>query len=419
MCVSVVRPTLPEDTCQRSHAKPTPRTPSSTPPGPVSWPTGTRASRRGRWPAQAGVPLSPGALPLRLQGRDGPGAAGSRGPAAPGPPDLDVRAGPAAVAALRAGLRLPRGRHRLRLRAGAAGDDRRRLVRRRSSPRRRGPSSRAGTACSWTSPTEAEERFGGLGPFSPQEIAALIVCGFIGRRVAHPARVRPPPGPDPRRAASRGRPHPPARGGGQDDGERTDACARVNRTAKAPSRAKACGISYEVFGDEPRTTTVLLVPTWSIMHSRFWKAQVPYLARHFRVVTFDGRGNGRSDRPPASARLHAPRVRRRHARGPRRDEAPNKAVLVGLSCGTLWNVQVAADHPERVLGIVAIGPAVPLAPLRPERHGPSLRRRLDHPRGLGQVQQAATGSTAGTTTSSASSSTRWSTSRTRPSRSRT
>src|SRR6266513_958083 len=52
---------------------------------------------------------------------------------------------------------------------------------------------------------------------------------------------------------------------------------------------------YEVYGDgEP---TLLLLPTWSLVHSRFWKAQIPYLARHFRVVTFDGRGNGRSDRP--------------------------------------------------------------------------------------------------------------------------
>ena len=43
-----------------------------------------------------------------------------------------------------------------------------------------------------------------------------------------------------------------------------------------------------------------LLPTWSIVHSRHWKMQIPYLARHCRVVTFDGRGNGRSDRPPAS-----------------------------------------------------------------------------------------------------------------------
>jgi pimeloyl-ACP methyl ester carboxylesterase len=54
-------------------------------------------------------------------------------------------------------------------------------------------------------------------------------------------------------------------------------------------------LHYEVFGDgEP---TLVLVPSNPIVHSRQWKAQVPYLARHYRVVTYDGRGNGRSDRP--------------------------------------------------------------------------------------------------------------------------
>src|SRR5690242_5313118 len=52
---------------------------------------------------------------------------------------------------------------------------------------------------------------------------------------------------------------------------------------------------YEVYGDG--SPTYLLLPPWSIVHSRFWKAQVAYLARHFRVVSFDGRGNGLSDRP--------------------------------------------------------------------------------------------------------------------------
>ncbi len=59
-------------------------------------------------------------------------------------------------------------------------------------------------------------------------------------------------------------------------------------------------LAYEVFGAD-HDPTVLLMPTWSIIHSRFWKLQVPYLSRHYRVVTFDGRGSGRSDRPDGAA----------------------------------------------------------------------------------------------------------------------
>ena len=46
-------------------------------------------------------------------------------------------------------------------------------------------------------------------------------------------------------------------------------------------------VFWERYGDgDP---TVLFLPTWSIIHSRGWKAQIPYFARHARVLTFDGR----------------------------------------------------------------------------------------------------------------------------------
>src|SRR6516165_3142591 len=58
-------------------------------------------------------------------------------------------------------------------------------------------------------------------------------------------------------------------------------------------------VGYEVFGaGEP---AVVFAPVDPIVHSRVWKAQVPYLARWFRVIIIDPRGNGRSDRPPAAA----------------------------------------------------------------------------------------------------------------------
>jgi pimeloyl-ACP methyl ester carboxylesterase/predicted glycosyltransferase len=116
-------------------------------------------------------------------------------------------------------------------------------------------------------------------------------------------------------------------------------------------------LHYEVFGaGEP---TVLLLPTWSIMHSRHWKMQIPYLARHCRVLTFDGRGNGRSDRPAEpeayrSAEFTADALAVMDATGTER------AVLVAMSLGATWALELGALHSERVAGIVFIAPALPL-----------------------------------------------------------
>ncbi len=59
-----------------------------------------------------------------------------------------------------------------------------------------------------------------------------------------------------------------------------------------------------------RRAGVVLLPPWSIVHSRHVEGPVPYLARHDRVVTFDGRGNGLSDRPLECGGVRRGRVRR-------------------------------------------------------------------------------------------------------------
>jgi pimeloyl-ACP methyl ester carboxylesterase/predicted glycosyltransferase len=107
--------------------------------------------------------------------------------------------------------------------------------------------------------------------------------------------------------------------------------------------------------------TVVLMPTWSIVPSRMWKAQVPYLARHFRVITFDGRGSGASSKPVGAAAYDeaeyvADTLAVLDATGVR------ECVLVGFSRGCPWALQVAAAQPARVRGVVCVGSAPGLVP---------------------------------------------------------
>ncbi|MDX1620061.1 MAG: alpha/beta fold hydrolase [Nitriliruptorales bacterium] len=126
-------------------------------------------------------------------------------------------------------------------------------------------------------------------------------------------------------------------------------------------------IGYEVFGDDHRDVpTVLLMPTWTIVHSRFWKMQVPYLARHCRVVTYDGPGNGRSDRPldPVAYTSEAAAAQ---ALAVMEASDTAEAVVVGLSKASVWMLELAGRVPERVRGAVFIAPSIGLTPAAPER----------------------------------------------------
>jgi pimeloyl-ACP methyl ester carboxylesterase/predicted glycosyltransferase len=123
-------------------------------------------------------------------------------------------------------------------------------------------------------------------------------------------------------------------------------------------------IFYEVFGEGG--PTVLLLPTWSIIHSRFWKMQIPYLARHSRVITFDGRGNGRSDRPANSA-AYSESEFAADAVAVLDATDTDSATIVSLSLGAQRALLLAADHAERITGAVFIAPSLPITDPHPER----------------------------------------------------
>ena len=124
-------------------------------------------------------------------------------------------------------------------------------------------------------------------------------------------------------------------------------------------------VYYEVFGDGERT--VVLMPCNPISHSRMWKGQVHHLARHFRVITYDGVGNGMSDHPDPSS-LWPPNLYANDCLTVMDATDTPAAVLVGLCHDGVWpSILLAATEPDRVLGIMAFAPGVRLGAPHPAR----------------------------------------------------
>jgi pimeloyl-ACP methyl ester carboxylesterase/predicted glycosyltransferase len=125
-------------------------------------------------------------------------------------------------------------------------------------------------------------------------------------------------------------------------------------------------IYYEAYGTGEQA--VLLLPTWEIVHSRAWKGQIPYLARHGRVVTFDRRGNGRSERPK-EVRAYDRRATAADALAVLDHLGAGRAVVVAW-CGAGEELILAAEHPERVAGLVMIAPDLQLSDEPADAAGP-------------------------------------------------
>ncbi|HZV80246.1 MAG TPA: alpha/beta hydrolase, partial [Candidatus Binatus sp.] len=125
-------------------------------------------------------------------------------------------------------------------------------------------------------------------------------------------------------------------------------------------------IYYEVFGENGNAHTILLMPPWAISNSRTWKLQVPYLARHFRVVTYDAPGNGKSDRSQDPAQ-YTDWKRVADAIAVLDATGTERAVVVGI-CTEAWTATLlAGEHPARCDGLVFFAPVSPYGESLPER----------------------------------------------------
>jgi pimeloyl-ACP methyl ester carboxylesterase/predicted glycosyltransferase len=136
---------------------------------------------------------------------------------------------------------------------------------------------------------------------------------------------------------------------------------------------------YEVYGDGEET--IFLLPTWSFLHSRLWKMQIHYFARHFRVLVMDGLGNGRSDRCKDPKRYRAVEFARDSLAVMDATET-KRAVMASWSRGAQYLLELTRLAPERVAGAVFIGPLFPYTLsvqsllMHPLSHSFALRRPL-------------------------------------------
>jgi pimeloyl-ACP methyl ester carboxylesterase len=118
-------------------------------------------------------------------------------------------------------------------------------------------------------------------------------------------------------------------------------------------------VAWQVYGElgDPRDPAVLLLPTWCILPAEVWKLQIPFLARTTRVITFDPRGNGGSDRP-ADREAHRREELTQDALDVLDATGTPQALVVALSGGNEQGLDLAADHPERIVAWVAIAPSI-------------------------------------------------------------
>ncbi|WP_109211653.1 MULTISPECIES: alpha/beta hydrolase [Microbacterium] len=123
-------------------------------------------------------------------------------------------------------------------------------------------------------------------------------------------------------------------------------------------------IHYEVYGDGSPTVYLLMPDV--IVHSRAWKAQIPFLSRSFRVIVSDPRGNGRSGRPHSPEQL-SDRLLLDDEWAVLDAVGAEEAVLVGVCTGAGHALMMAAEAPARVRGVCAINPGLLLTDPLPHR----------------------------------------------------
>ena len=135
------------------------------------------------------------------------------------------------------------------------------------------------------------------------------------------------------------------------------------------ARSGELNIAYQVVGDGP--ADLLMIPGWFSHLALDWEEPswvrwCERLASFARVVRFDKRGTGMSDRPPG---IPTPDERMADARAVMHAAGLTSAHVLGWSEGGPLGILLAVAHPERVRSLILYGTQA------------TFRRRDDYPFG--------------------------------------
>jgi len=111
--------------------------------------------------------------------------------------------------------------------------------------------------------------------------------------------------------------------------------------------------------DGPSGAAVLVLSNSLGTNLALWDGQVPYFARHFRVLRYDSRGHGKSSATPGPYAIE--RLSRDVIELLDYLEA-NTAHFCGLSLGGMVGIWLAAHHPDRLGKLILANTAAYLGP---------------------------------------------------------
>ncbi len=136
-------------------------------------------------------------------------------------------------------------------------------------------------------------------------------------------------------------------------------------------------IAYGEAGSGPPLMLVHGVGVWSYC----WRYNIEVLARHFRVICFDSKGSGFSEKPPRPETIGHQVIELARIIEALCGQSPDDApVIVSESLGALTSLGLAVEHPELVSRLVVIN--VPIFPKKLPNWGMQLLAALP----LGLIQ---------------------------------